>query len=118
MKRFYLHRDQDASGVSGLGNVAEGCQFDNGWCALTWLTGKSAMSWYPDIGTVDSIHGHGGMTKVVWIDDESSNVVVKKDDSRPKLSAVYCEHANENPSRCLCDQGCYCKGRTCPSPQQ
>lgn len=113
MRRFYLHRDQDASGVSGLGNVAEGCQFDTGWCALTWLTGRSAMSWYPDVDTVRSIHGHGGMTQVVWIDDESSNVVVKKDDSRPKLSAVFCGHANECPSVCPCVDECYCKEHSC-----
>lgn len=78
MKRFYLHRYQDASGVSGLGNVAEGVQFDTGWCALVWLTGKAAMSYYPDIATVNDIHGHHGMTKVVWVDDESSNVVVRR----------------------------------------
>lgn len=76
MRRFYLQRNQDASGVSGTGKVAEGCQFDTGWCSLVWLTGKSAMSYYPDIETLDMIHGHGGMTQVVWIDDESSNVVV------------------------------------------
>ena len=78
MKRFYLRRGQDISGVSGCGNIAEGVQFDTGWCALVWLTGKSAMSYYPDIETLDAIHGHGGSTKVIWIDDESSNVVVHK----------------------------------------
>ena len=78
MKRFYLQRNEDASGVSGLGNVAEGCQFDTGWCALTWLTGKSAMSWYPDIETIVAIHGHEGRTKVMWVDDESSNVIIKR----------------------------------------
>jgi len=76
MRRFYMQRDQDASGVSGLGKVAEGCQFDTGWCALVWLTGKAAMSYYPDIETIIEIHGHKGMTKVRWIDDTSSNVDV------------------------------------------
>ena len=65
--------------MSGLGRVAEGCQFDTGWCALVWLTGKAAMSYYPDIETLDGIHGHQGMTKVVWIDDESSNFVVQRE---------------------------------------
>lgn len=78
MKRFYLERNQDASGVSGLGKVAEGCQFDTGWCALVWLTGKAAMSFYPDIETLDQIHGHHGMTSVIWIDDESSNFVIQR----------------------------------------
>ena len=76
MKRFYLQRNQDASGVSGLGRVAEGCQFDTGWCALVWLTNESAMSFYPSIGSVERIHGHGGMTQVVWVDGESSNFIL------------------------------------------
>lgn len=27
--------------------------------------------------------------------------------------AVFCEHANENPSRCRCPWDCYCKFNTC-----
>jgi hypothetical protein len=78
MRRFYLQRNQDASGVSGLGKVAEGCQFDTGWCALVWLTSSSSMSYYPSIEVLESIHGHQGMTYVVWVDDESSNYVVQR----------------------------------------
>lgn len=78
MKRFYLQRNEDASGVSGLGRVAEGCQFDTGWCALIWLTEHSSMCYYPSIHDVELVHGHGGMTQVMWIDDESSNVVIKR----------------------------------------
>lgn len=82
MKRFYLRRECDASGVSGLGNVAEGCQFDNGWCALVWLTSQDpdddVHAFYHDISRLEEIHGHQGMTKVVWVDDESSNVVVAR----------------------------------------
>lgn len=76
MKRFYLQRNKDASGISGIGKVAEGCQFDTGWCALVWLTEKSSMSYYQNIETLESIHGHHGMTKIMWVDDESSNVVI------------------------------------------
>jgi hypothetical protein len=79
VRRFYLQRNTDVSGVSGKGKVAEGCQFDTGWCALVWLTGKAAMSYYPDVETLVAIHGHDGATQVAWIDDESSNVVVKRE---------------------------------------
>jgi hypothetical protein len=82
MKRFYLQRDADHSGVSGTGKVAEGCQFDTKWCALIWLTEKSSMCFYPDIETLEHIHGHSGKTKIVWIDDESSNVVIQNDNLR------------------------------------
>jgi len=82
MRRFYLQRDHDASGVSGLGKVAEGCQFDNGWCALVWLTSADpddeVHGFYHSIERVEEIHGHGGMTRVAWIDDLSSNVVVHR----------------------------------------
>ena len=82
MRRFYLQRNQDASGVSGLGRVAEGCQFDNDWCALVWLTAKDegdeVHSYYRNIERVTEIHGHAGMTQVIWVDDESSNVVIKR----------------------------------------
>ena len=77
MKRFYLQRNVDASGVSGTGKIAEGCLFDNGWCALVWLTDKTTLSYYPDVEAIESIHGHGGATKVVWVDGESSNYVVR-----------------------------------------
>jgi hypothetical protein len=82
MRRFYLQRNEDASGVSGLGNVAEGCQHDTGWCSLVWLglrdAGGDVMAYYKNITRIEEIHGHGGMTQVVWIDDESSNVVVHR----------------------------------------
>lgn len=81
MRRFYLQRDTDISGVSGKGIVAEGCQFDTRWCSLTWLTGKGAMSWYVNIKTLEKIHGHGGATRIVWVDDQSSNFVVKREQS-------------------------------------
>lgn len=134
MKRFYLQRNTDASGVSGVGNVAEGCQFDTGWCALVWLTDKASMSYYPDIETLENIHGHQGMTKVVWVDDASSNVTIRREqtgapqanrstvtkggkvlDGRRKrrANAMYCEHANECPNVCPCPDDCYCKDRTC-----
>jgi len=81
MRRFYLKRNEDASGVSGLGNVAEGCQHDTNWCSLVWLghrdEGGDVMAFYKNIERIIEIHGHGGMTQVVWIDDESCNVVVE-----------------------------------------
>jgi hypothetical protein len=79
MKRFYLKRVIDASGVSGVGNVAEGCQFDNGWVALIWLTNKTVMSYYESIETAVEIHGHGNNTQCIWVDDESSNVRILSD---------------------------------------
>jgi hypothetical protein len=46
--------------------VAEGAVFSNGWVALIWLTDTPSLNFYPSIGAVESIHGHGGLTRVVF----------------------------------------------------
>jgi len=76
VRRFYLARDVDETGVSGTGRVAEGCQFSNGKCALTWLTTQhqingdnwSSVNVYASIKAVDLVHGHNGLTRVVFED--------------------------------------------------
>lgn len=79
MRRFYLDRNEDASGVSGLGRIAEGCKFDNGWCALTWLTGMATLSWYSSVEELVEIHGHGGMTRVTWVDEDEQEQETDED---------------------------------------
>jgi len=81
MKRFYLRRTEDVSGVSGVGNVAEGVQFDDGQAVLLWLSGEdSSIGIYRSVEKLISKHGHNGATEIVWIDDASSNVVVDKEE--------------------------------------
>ena len=72
MKRFYLNREIDETGISGTGKVAEGCIFSNGWCALTWLSAHTSVVFYPSIEDVEHIHGHGGKTRIVIIDNADS----------------------------------------------
>jgi len=71
MRRFQLNRIQDDSGVSGTGVVAQGVEFDNGFCAMSWLTPKTSVAVYPNVRTLQSIHGHGGHTVLEWIDDDN-----------------------------------------------
>lgn len=68
MRLFELHRDIDSSGVSGVGVVAQGVQFDSGQCAMTWLTQWNSVAVYPDLETLEAIHGHNGNTRVVFIE--------------------------------------------------
>lgn len=68
MRRFELHRDQDVSGVSGLGVVAEGVQFTDGRCVYRWLSGVATTNVADCLEHIVDIHGHGGATRVVWID--------------------------------------------------
>jgi len=70
MRRFYLQRNEDVHGTSGTGRVAEGCQFSNGYCALTWKSELTSMTWFHSIDVLIRIHGHEGKTVVVWIDEE------------------------------------------------
>lgn len=68
MRRFYLQRDVDDSGVSGTGRVADGVQFPAGLCVLVWLTGLRSFGFYEKMEDLEEIHGHGGSTRVFWID--------------------------------------------------
>jgi len=67
MKLFELHRTEDINHTSGTGIVAQGVQFDNGYCALTWLTPYTSVAMYHSIDVLERIHGHEGKTKVVWV---------------------------------------------------
>ena len=64
-KTFYLHREEDESGVSGTGRIAQGIVFDNGRVAMTWLSEHPSVTVYDNIGEVRAIHGHAGKTEVI-----------------------------------------------------
>lgn len=66
MRTFSLNRIEDESGISGTGRVAEGVEFQNGWCALVWLTKHTSCAFYASISEVEAIHGHNGRTKIVF----------------------------------------------------
>lgn len=76
-RRFLLVRDEDETGVSGKGVVAEGCVFTDDVAVLRWLVPDDApgAGWptsvvFHDRGleSVEAIHGHGGKTRIVWRD--------------------------------------------------
>lgn len=68
MRLFQLHRDEDSSGVSGTGIVAEGVEFTNRECVIHWLSKRSSVCHYTNIDDVVAIHGHEGRTRVVFVD--------------------------------------------------
>lgn len=68
-RRFHLVRDIDETGTSGTGVVVEGLEFTDGTVALRWLTATTSTAIYASIADVETIHGHGGKTRVEWIDD-------------------------------------------------
>lgn len=66
MKLFWLKRLKDIHGVSGTGVVAEGVVFENGKCALNWLTPTSSVGIYDNMEVLEKIHGHEGKTKIIF----------------------------------------------------
>lgn len=70
-KRFLVNRVTDVSGVSGVGLVAEGTQFHDGQCAVSWYGEHHILEVVKDLDTWLAVHGHGGRTKIVWVDKTS-----------------------------------------------
>lgn len=68
-RRFVLRRTVDVSGVSGTGDVADGVLWPDGTASVRWRgEHPSVVFWDRGQVSVDHIHGHGGATKIVWLD--------------------------------------------------
>lgn len=67
-RAFHLQRDDDETGVSGTGVVAEGVEFSDGTVALRWTSAWPTSVVFHERGmeSVEHVHGHGGKTRVVW----------------------------------------------------
>jgi L-alanine-DL-glutamate epimerase-like enolase superfamily enzyme len=68
-RRFVLRRNEDETGISGVGEVAEGVQFTDGTCAMRWRTALASTAVYDSVDDVEAIHGHQGRTLIVWVDE-------------------------------------------------
>lgn len=70
MRRFRLIRDEDHTGMSGTGFVAEGVEFEDGLVVLRWRTAWPTSVVFHDRGidSVEELHGHNGSTRIEWID--------------------------------------------------
>ncbi|MFF3848003.1 hypothetical protein [Streptomyces sp. NPDC002328] len=72
---FVVQRDEDVSGISGEGIVAEGARFSDGWVVTHWLDQPPMHEPKTDVwhnkGTApfDRVHGHGGRTRILWAHD-------------------------------------------------
>jgi hypothetical protein len=70
MRRFYLERLEDVSGVSGTGVVVEGVEFSDGTCAYRWISNYATTVIADSIEIIERVHGHDGRTVVRWLDKE------------------------------------------------
>lgn len=67
LRVFNLMRDEDVSGVSGVGRVAVGVVFPSGKVVLEWLGSDTTFGIYDKLDDVERIHGHGGKTRIVFV---------------------------------------------------
>lgn len=71
IKRFYLQRNEDESGVSGTGIVVTGVEFPSGQIAIEWSASPvKSVTIYPNVEAMISVHSHGGKTLLKWIDQD------------------------------------------------
>ena len=74
-RTFVAQRDEDVSGISGEGVVAEGVQFSDGWAVTHWLDQPPMNEPKTDVwhnkgsAPFERVHGHGGSTRILWADE-------------------------------------------------
>lgn len=82
-RRFRLVRDEDETGISGTGIVAVGIEFPSGAAVFEWRNDENAtldvetngLSIKPGPDGIDdliAVHGHGGRTRVEFVDPPRS----------------------------------------------
>lgn len=68
MKLYEMIRDEDVSGVSGTGPVAQLVEFDSGEVAVSFYPHTANVPnviVYHSLADADKIHGHQGRTRLV-----------------------------------------------------
>lgn len=66
IRTLFLKRNEDVSGVSGLGIVAVGVEFSNGQIVIQWNGNHPSIEIHPNLESLLFIHGHGGKTEVIF----------------------------------------------------
>ena len=65
---FWLVRDEDVSGISGKGLIAEGIEWTNGMVTVSWLGTYHSIETVMNTHTIEALHGHSGKTRIIWED--------------------------------------------------
>jgi hypothetical protein len=69
-RRFVFLRDQDETGISGIGLVVMGVLYPDGRCHYRWMTEHQTDQMADSLDKLEIIHGHNGRTRIVFLDDE------------------------------------------------
>ncbi|MEU2402788.1 hypothetical protein ABZ609_00380 [Streptomyces rubiginosohelvolus] len=95
-RHFQLHRDTDVSGVSGTGHVADGVVFSDGHAAVHWLGRWPTTTPHPEgLVSVEGVHGHGGATRIVFLDEQPAAGPVQPGPRNPSYEAVFAYIRNQ-----------------------
>lgn len=66
---FWLQRNHDVSGVSGIGIVAHGALWPDGTASVRWVGARPSTVFWDSMGDAEAVHGHGGHTCIVFADE-------------------------------------------------
>jgi hypothetical protein len=74
MRLYYLSRNEDVSGTSGTGHIAEVAEFDDGAVVVRWIgamnmSGVTSTTVFSSLNDLLRIHGHEGRTVVELVID-------------------------------------------------
>lgn len=69
MRRFLLIRDEDVTGVSGTGLIAEGVTFTTGRVVVHWLGRYQSIVIWDSVASLLAVNGHGEKTYIEWVDE-------------------------------------------------
>lgn len=92
-RRFYLQRNTDVTGVSGTGRVADGILWTDGTVSVRWLGERPSTVFWDDLAHAEHVHGHGGHTRIVWLDWPTAAVDAD-------LPCMFCIDGHGAPTRC------------------
>lgn len=70
-RSFTLYRNVDETGVSGTGEIAQGCVFADGKVAMRWKTSTASTTLFDKVEDVLKVHGHGGFTVMIYDDEKA-----------------------------------------------
>ena len=66
MRRFYLQRNVDVTGISGNGRVAEGAILSDERVVMSWLSATPSGTVHDSIEAAEYIHGHNGNSVFIY----------------------------------------------------
>ncbi len=73
MRVYQLVREEDVSGVSGTGVIAEVVELHDGQCVISWFGQHHTLEVTPHLQDIIDIHGHEGKTKLNLVAEVDTN---------------------------------------------